>query len=298
VVAVSNSEQQRETLAIMLDSDFEVAAAATPSSASLWLDPAAVVLSPSPWDAAVAPLARQRWPQAGMILVDAPRSVQAQFRDAGVASWSDPFSVPEAVANVVRRPPPLSADALASAVREAEIALRPALEQTVALAALAQAASRPASIDIAAHFLAERLSGLLDLLAWVEWFTEDSGEDVSDLAAALRQAVEERQLRALCRGLEFHWRSEDGTCLLDCARLRALALARCLRSALFALAPGDVSVAAHARGLRCEHPGVGEEFATLFVVEVATRLLRQVGARLHITQGSLAIDLSHGPARA
>lgn len=303
VVAISDCEQQRETLVIMLDPEFAVTAIPTPSTPVGDLEPRAVILSAGAaaesavWSEGVVEQALQRWPGAGLVLVDAPEPVVARTPDAAVASWSDPFSVPAAASQVAVRAPQMSpAAALAQALHCADTALRPNLETTHVLAALVRSLSRHASSEIASRFLAEQLRELVDRLAWVDWFEDDrapAAENArargsSDLAQWLRRAVDERELRARCRGLDFDFRRLDAY-LLSATAAQASVLARSLRAALLELPPGTVEVDADASGLHCRHGALPSAAQPAFALDVVGSLLRRVDARVERREGHLTI---------
>jgi len=284
VVALSNSEQQRETLVIMLDEVFDVAAADTPRARPRSPAPAAVVVAPRPWDEDLARQARRRWPAAGLVLVDPPAAPAPAEERLACASWDDPYSLPVAVARVASRPHPAppSDRELAHAVRRADLALRPALDQAQTLAALARAARRPISVEIACRLLAEHLIDLDDRLAWSDWFALDAdGSDrVADLAGALRAALEARQGRLRARDLEVAWERESPA-YVPCGAGAAAVLAAALRAAILELPPGTLRVEAGPATLALRHPGLGEAFAW----DVAGCLARRAGLRLRSEPG-------------
>lgn len=190
VVALSNSEQQRETLVIMLAPAFAVVAAAAPAAVAADVRPAAVVLAPATWDDDLLALVERRWPAAGVVAVDPPAALAAAGRCA-LASWSDPFSVPEAVLlTALAARPAAGVDAdLQQALRRASQALRPPFARIRTLAELARCAARPASVAIATRLLADHLHALVERLAWVE----EAGDE--DRAAATPTATAARRTR-------------------------------------------------------------------------------------------------------
>ena len=305
IVAVSDGEQQRETLVIMLDPDFAVTAIPTPSAPVGNLEPRAVVLSAgearqsAEWCDGALQQALQRWPGAGLVLVDAPETVAAHVPRAVRASWNDPFSVPAAVAQVTALTADLSpAAALIQAVHGADMALRPSFESAQVLADLARALERHASSAIASHFLAEQLRELVDRLAWVDWFDEPplppeeaecGAAEARDLTRWLRSAVDARATRARCRGLDFDFRRVE-PCVLPCSAAQLSILARALRAALLELPPGRIEVEADAGSLHCRH-GALSAASQAFALDVVGSLLRRIDARLRRHEGQLTISV-------
>jgi hypothetical protein len=292
VLAVSNSEQQRETLVIMLDEVFDVRAALSPLDPPSRPAPAAVVLAPAPWDDDLVRQTRDRWPHAGLVAVDPPPDAP-RARECAAASWSDPFSLPLAVAEAARAEGDATAadGDLVATLRRAGDTLRSPFAQAESLAALAACAARPHSVEIAAQLLREHVRNLLDLLAWVEWFEEDESEDSgsADLAAALRHALEERCRR---RGRRLSW-SSDLPCPVATTAARAASLARCLGGALLALPAGALSVDAAGGRLSCSHAAIDANFAVHLPVAAAGRLLARAGARLEARGGALTVRIDH-----
>ena len=306
VVAVSNSEQQRETLVIMLDPDFDVTAIATPAGLKRETPAMAVILSAGEesaevdemtWNETLIGDALRRCPQAGLVLVDAPQPLTAQFPDAVLATWSDPFSVPAAVADVSRRgerPLQRAHHALAGALAAVDLALRPEFETTLSLAALLRSVRRPESVEIAARFLGEQVSSLLDQLAWVDGFDyvdARRGRDAlaeGDFVRALRAAIDERSMRALCRGLNFEWNVEEGF-PLPCSEAHLLLLARSLRAGLLDLPPGSVRIETDDSGLRCRHTALRAGASLSFAFAASASLLRRAQARFAFGEGWLSL---------
>ena len=80
IAAIARSEQQRETLLIMLSTDFDVTAAASAEALARQRQPAALVLAAAtdaaaPWDDAAVLDTVERWGSAGLVLIDAPPAV-------------------------------------------------------------------------------------------------------------------------------------------------------------------------------------------------------------------------------
>lgn len=291
VVAVSSSEQERETLLIMLDSDFDVTAIAAPPAMPPVPRADAVVLTATAWDASVVRRARACWPRAPLVLVDAPESARAASPGSPIASWSDPLSVPAAVAEAVacggREDD--TADALSAAVFDAHADLAPCFAGIAELAALLEVVRLPASIGISARLLCERIAVLGDRLVWVDGLEpdEDEAAESIDLAALLRAEVGERLAQSVLRHIEFDWRLDDA-CVARCSERRARALVRCLRAALLELPPGPVAVESRAGSLRCRHRDLPAS-APKFMRAVTGTIARWLGARWQDDGASLAV---------
>lgn len=301
VVAVSDCEQQRETLLIMLAAEFSVTAIPAPSAPLGGPEPRVVILSgvadgsAAVWSEAALRQALRRWPETGLVLVDAPPAVAAQIPGAACASWTDPFSVPAAVSQVAAVAPHASpAAALFEALHDADMALRPSLETAQVLAALVRALCRHASSAVASRFLGEQVRELVDRLAWVDWFDESGSGSAADLTRSLQEAAAERILRGGCRGLDFDFRHLE-PCILSASPEQVSVVARCLRAALLELPPGTVEVEADGGALRCRHAELPPATESAFAFDVVASLLRRIDARLTRGDGELTIR-AHGLA--
>jgi len=302
VVAVSNSEQQRETLVIMLEADFDVTAVATATAPIGAQAPVAVVVAGASCRVD-AERASQRWPRAGLVLVDPPQSTKATGESAVLASWSDPLSVPEAVARVAVSAPesnasaPISEAALVAAVRSADLALRPNLSGALTLIALLDAVHSSHSIELALRFLGEHLLNLIEELSWMDWFLDTANlfttsdatdqmraETERDLADALHLTLAERAQRACCRGIDVVWSTNAATAL-RCPAFAAEALARFLCFVLLALPPGTLAIDAGDRAVRCRHQNLDEVTLKAFWLAVIANLLARMDTRLRIADG-------------
>ena len=309
VVAVSRCERERETFVIMLDPDFDVTAIAS-AAAPVTCTPAAVVCAGRGIAADGVPALGEtemrtllgRWPAAGMVLVDAPAPTLAHFPNALLASWADPFSVPLAVNRILDRAAPRSfAGSVARVLQAADAALRPDLEAAQALAALADCARRPESSEVALRFFGETLVALLDRLAWVDWFDASADldaasarDEIEELFAALRLALDERGLRAQCRGVEFIWDARERAPVPPTST-RARVLARCLRQLLLRLPSGRVAIERRGERLSIRHAARQAQAAEEFEVIALANLLRRIHLQLRIaaTELSVAPEPSH-----
>ncbi len=291
ILAVSSSEQQRETVAIMLDPGFEVITVASlEGSRGAPRRPLVIVLSPDSWDELLLEEARARWPQTPLVLVDPSEGVRRCHPDALVATWSDPFSLPLAVACAVREPetrlpPPEALRFLERAAAE----LRPALRRSQMMAQLADLASLPASRQATASLLREQLAALLERLVWVDAAAPSaSAVRELDFAAALAAEIDAEATRFACRGLWPRWRHRDRFIVRGAPEWIGAA-ARCLRTFLLELGgAGDIVIESRSSALICHHDQLDAGCQTL-ALAVARRLLASTGAEMHLDPGQLRI---------
>jgi hypothetical protein len=270
VVALSNSEQHRETLLIMLGPDFDVTALPAPPPTAPAPGAHAVVLS-EPWDVDTLMRVRRCWPSAGLVLVDAPESATAALPHASRATWSDPLALPGVVAAAAARMPVAAADEVRLAVDGARLDLRPSLETARVLAALLRVVQRPESVRVASTLLGERLRDLCQRLLWVRAYEAADAEVSTDIGALVESACRER-------GLETAW-NVRGSFSLPCSTDQARALAHCLlRAVLEGATAGPVAIEIRPSVLRlrpAERRGGGNDFPAC----VARTLTRLLGAR-------------------
>ncbi len=279
LVAVSPLEQQRETLALVLEPDFEVA-----TSPFLRLPaagerrPAVVVLSLAEWSDRALRLARSTWPAAALVLVDPPPELQAAAKGVEVASWEDPLGLQRAVARALLRwlggasPENLAAAChrLAS-LAQAEIGSVLLASRTLGL--IAASASSPSSRYVAARALGEQLRCLEERLAWVEAVLACGRQAIAraDLVRSLEKALIRSAVRFACRLLPVEYEGAPPFPLSATEDHVDLA-AHCLMSYLSRLGSGALRIGVDPEGaLVFEHPGIHPERETLALL--ATRLV-------------------------
>lgn len=287
VLAVSNSDQHRETLLIILDGEFDVRAVDTVTASTPGGAPAAVVLSPTRWDAALAADAQSTWPTAALVLMDPPAPVSEAFRTAAVGSWSDPISLRGTVHRA------MTANALLRCCADLERLLtrdlRRHLDVSKALADLAAAVALPASVYVSTRMLGEQLAALLDRLIWLDDLPDGPRPAVleEDLGTILARHIDACEARLHRRGLLVEWHGRAPMAVRATPRWGHL-IARCVWSALLDLSPGPLRVTIENKNATCEHAELGQDTAPLPLI-VADRLLSCARMSAQLEPGRLSI---------
>jgi hypothetical protein len=290
VLAVSDSVQQRETLAIMLDRDFEVVTAAAVESAPAGVPPAAVVLAPTRWEEQLPLLAYRRWPGAVLVLMDAPSALETSVPNAMRASWVTPFAVTPTVAGVVHRSVALAGGALVTGsdfLHLVDATLRRHLRASRLLAQMAEAVVQSSSLHIALRALREEIATIMELLSWLEAGDEtaDPAPTTVDLGLRLDEAIRARTLRFACRGIEVHW-TAPRRFLLRTSPHRAHVLAGCLLAALLGLGPGPLVIESEGpSAFVCKHRDFVSTSQPPLPLALAEWLLMASGCRVQSQPG-------------
>ena len=297
ILIVADSDQHRETLAILLEREFWLSAVReVEETRPVENIPAAVVLSPTRWNADVAACARERWPAAALVLVDAPAVIAKSVPGAIVASWSDPLSLRRAivqVANTNLRNELVDACAELGYLLNREIGLQ--LKVSKLLTDLAVRVPLPHSTPIARKMFGEQLAVLRERLFWVDFALPDfpGAIETVDLGGMLSAVVGEYATRLFCRGIEIEW-DRRGCVRLDVSRGLAELLVRCLATVLLTLRSSRVRVRVEESCVALEHPALGPGFRSLPLVVVERLLRGGTALRLGREPGCVGLYLHHG----